>query len=106
LNELLAAASTLSGFEVNVFRDGELPLEGRNNLIGMIGRYGDALAVLAKSDFDRAQSLANRFQFTESRILARMSIVQALLGNSQNDSTSPNYNFRNFGPQISARPFQ
>ncbi|HZE71886.1 MAG TPA: hypothetical protein VE135_20445 [Pyrinomonadaceae bacterium] len=106
LNELLAAASTLSGFEVNVFRDGELPLEGRNNLIGMISRYGDALAVLAKNDFDRAQSLANRFQFTESRILARMSIVQGLLGNRQNDSTAPNFNLRSFGPQISARPFQ
>ena len=105
LNELLAAASTLSGFEINVFKDGELPLEGRNNLSNMVNRYGEALGALARSDFDRAQTLANRFQLTESRILARMSIVQSLLG-VQNNSTTPNFNFRNFVPQTLARPSQ
>jgi hypothetical protein len=81
LNELLSAAAVLSGFEVNVFRDGELPLEARNNLSGMITRYGQTLGVLARTDFDRAQALANRFQLTEPRILARIAIVQGLLGN-------------------------
>jgi hypothetical protein len=82
LNELLSAAAVLSGFEVNVFRDGELPLEARNNLSGMITRFGQALGVLARTDFDRAQALANRFQFAEPRILTRLAIVQGLLGNS------------------------
>jgi hypothetical protein len=81
LNELLSAAATLSGFEVNVFRDGELPLESRNNLSGMINRYGQALGILARSDFERAQALAERFQFTEPRILTRISIVRSLLDN-------------------------
>jgi hypothetical protein len=81
LNELLSAASTLSGFEVNVFRDGELPLESRNNLSGMINRYGQALGILARSDFERAQALAERFQFTEPRILTRILIVRGLLDN-------------------------
>ncbi|HKZ03784.1 MAG TPA: hypothetical protein VJ180_16190, partial [Pyrinomonadaceae bacterium] len=81
LNELLSAAAVLSGFEVNVFRDGELPLEARNNLSGMITRFGQALGVLARTDFDRAQTLANRFLLTEPRILARIAIVQGLLGN-------------------------
>lgn len=80
LNELLAAAATLSGFELNVFRDGELPLEPRNDLSNMVNRYGQTLGALAPKDFDRAQTLANRFHLTESRILARMAIVRGMLG--------------------------
>lgn len=80
LNELLAAASTLSGFEVNVFREGELPLQGGNGLITMVARYGQRLGALATKDFERAQSLANRFQMSEPRIVARLAIVRGLLG--------------------------
>jgi hypothetical protein len=80
LNELLSAAATLSGFETNVFSDGELPLHVRSGLSNMVVRYGQALSALARSDFDRAQSLAGRFQLTESRILARMALVQGVLG--------------------------
>lgn len=80
LNELLAAASTLSGFEVGVFRDGEMPFQGGNGLIAMVTRYGQRLGTLATKDFERAQTLANRFQFAEPRILARMAIVRTMLG--------------------------
>jgi hypothetical protein len=80
LNELLAAASTLSGFEVNVFRDGEMPLQGGNGLSAMVARYGQRLGALASKDFERAQTLANRFQLSEPRIVARLAIVRGLLG--------------------------
>ena len=80
LNELLAAASTLNGFEVNVFREGEMPLQGSNGLSAMVARYGQRLGSLATKDFERAQSLANRFQMTEPRIVARLAIVRVLLG--------------------------
>lgn len=80
LNELLAAASTLSGFEVNVFREGEMPLQGGNGLSAMVARYGQRLGALASKDFERAQSLANRFQLSEPRIVARLAIVRGLLG--------------------------
>jgi hypothetical protein len=80
LNELLTAAATLSGFEVNVFQDGELPLEGRNGLSSMVTRYGSLLGLLANNDLDQSQTLANRFQLSESRIVARLSIVRSLLG--------------------------
>ncbi|MFN2510811.1 MAG: hypothetical protein ABR568_05130 [Pyrinomonadaceae bacterium] len=80
LNELLAAAATLSGFEVNVFQEGELPLEGRNGLSNMVTRYGHVLGLLATNDFDQSQTLANRFQLSESRIVARLSIVRSMLG--------------------------
>lgn len=80
LNELLAAAATLSGFEVNVFREGEMPLQGGNGLSNMVVRYGQRLGALATKDFERSQTLANRFQMAEPRIVARLSIVRGMLG--------------------------
>jgi hypothetical protein len=80
LNELLAAAATLNGFEVNVFRDGEMPFQGGNGLSAMVARYGQRLGALATKDFERAQTLANRFQLSEPRIVARLAIVRSLLG--------------------------
>jgi hypothetical protein len=80
LNELLAAAQVLNGFEVDVFRDGELPLQGGSDLGNMVVRYGQELAALAKIDFERARTTADRFQLAEPRLLAKLSIVQVALG--------------------------
>jgi predicted transcriptional regulator len=80
LNELLAAAAVLSGFEINMFRDGEMAIQGGNGLTGTINRFGQELAVLARNDFERSETLAGRFQFAEPRIMTRMAIVQGLLG--------------------------
>lgn len=84
LNELLSAAAVLSGFEINIFRDGEMSLQNGSGLTGIIDRYGQELAVLARSDFERAETLAGRFQFPESRIMTRLQIVQGLLDVSPN----------------------
>lgn len=80
LNEMLQAASLLSGFEINMFRDGEMVIQGGNGLTATLNRYGQELAVLAQNDFERSETLAGRFQFTEPRIMARLAIVQGLLG--------------------------
>jgi len=45
---IVAAAEVLNGFEVEVFKDGELSLRGDSDLVGMIARYGQELASLAK----------------------------------------------------------
>lgn len=79
LNELLAAAAVLSGFEVNMFRDGEMTLADGNGLTAYVSRFGQELAVLARTDFERSDTLAGRFQFPEPRIMTRLSIVQGLL---------------------------
>jgi hypothetical protein len=84
LNELLAAASVLSGFETNVFREGEMPIQGGGNLSDMVRRFGQQIGSLARIDFERAQSLAGRFQFAESRVVARLAMARILLGS---DST-------------------
>ena len=80
LNELLSAAAVLSGFEINMFRDGEMTIMNGNGLTSTISRYGQELALLAKSDFERTEALSGRFQFPEARIMVRMAIVQGLLG--------------------------
>src|SRR5262249_21072791 len=80
LNELLGAAALLNGFEVDIFRDGELPMQGGSGLMQTISHYGQELAVLAHNDFNRAETLAGRFQSTETRTMARLAIVQGLLG--------------------------
>jgi hypothetical protein len=80
LNELLSAAALLSGFEVNIFKDGELPLEGGSGLGDMVARYGQELGTLAKLDFARAESSANKFQLPEPRLFSQLAIVRNVLG--------------------------
>ena len=80
LNELLSAAQVLNGFEIEVFKDGELSLRSDSELIRMVARYGQQLAALAKIDFDRARVTADRFLFPEPRLNAKLSIVQSVLG--------------------------
>ncbi|MCA1577832.1 MAG: hypothetical protein LC794_10790 [Acidobacteria bacterium] len=87
LNELLAAAVVLNGFEINMFRDGEMMLQADGGLGSMINRFGQELARLARSDFERSETLAGRFQFAEPRIMTRLAIVQGLLDARQ--STNP-----------------
>jgi hypothetical protein len=80
LNELLNAATVLNGFEVDMFKDGELSLRSDSDLVGMVGRYGQELAALAKVDFEGARMTADKFQLPEPRMNARLSIVQSILG--------------------------
>ena len=79
LNELLSAAAVLSGFEINMFHDGEMAMLNGNGLTSTINRFGQELAMLARSDFERSEALTGRFQFPEARIMTRMAIVQGLL---------------------------
>ena len=94
LNELLAAAQVLNGFEVEVYRDGELPLQGGSELGSMISRYGQELASLAKLDFERAQITADRFQFAEPRLMAKLAIVQGAFGVRPSPGDNQRFNFR------------
>jgi hypothetical protein len=80
LNELLAAAALLSGFEVNIFKDGELPMQVGSDLGNTVAQYGQELATLAKIDFERAQTTASRFQLAESRILVQLAMARNVLG--------------------------
>jgi hypothetical protein len=94
LNELLSAAAVLSGFESNVFRDGEMPLQGGSGLGDTVRRYAQQIGRLAKIDYERSQALASRFQNAEPRIAARLAMVQVLLGQEPGIETRNNFRFR------------
>lgn len=79
LNELLSAAAVLSGFELNIFKDGEMPMEPNSSLTNMVGRFGQELASLASKDFERAEMTANKFQLAEPRLMVRLGIVRSIL---------------------------
>ncbi len=102
INELLLAAALLSGFELRIFKDGELPLQNGSMLSRIITRYGQELATLARKDFDRAQLAADKFQRPEARILARLSIVQGMLG-KQTTAEAAGLPDRGFGPRFRPR---
>jgi hypothetical protein len=107
LNELLPAAALLSGFEVNIFKDGEMSLSGTSTLSTMVARYGQELAFLAKNDFEHARATADRFQYPEARALARLAIVQGILGGRMNQPVNNRFNRRNFvqlGPVVRPQP--
>jgi hypothetical protein len=97
LNELLNAATVLNGFEVDMFKDGELSLRSDSDLVGMVARYGVELASLAKVDFEGARMTADKFQLPEPRMNARLSIVQSILGTQPvanvNNRRNPNFQF-------------
>jgi hypothetical protein len=103
INELLSAAAVLSGFEVNIFKDGELPLKGSGSLTGIVMRYGVELGSLAKIDFERAQLMTERFQLAEPRILARLTMVRGVLGVTAIDSSNNGFGGRG-GTQFGRRP--
>lgn len=85
LNELLTAAAVLSGFEMRVFKDDEMLLQGGTQLNNLVTRYGQELAAFARTDFERAQTAADGFQRGEARVAARLAIVRNLLAKSDND---------------------
>ncbi|MEK6322453.1 MAG: hypothetical protein AABN33_12305 [Acidobacteriota bacterium] len=102
LNELLSAAAMLSGFEVNIFKEGELPLQNGGSLTGMVMRYGRELASLARIDFEKAQMMTDKFLLAEPRILAKLTMVRGVLGVTSIDSA--NHAFGGRGGQFGRRP--
>ena len=96
LNELLSAAAVLNGFEVEIFKEGELSLKSDSDLIGMVARYGEELASLSKVDFEHARMTADKFQLVEPRLNAKLSIVQSILGTQPAGNSTNRRNQNNF----------
>ncbi|HUQ31029.1 MAG TPA: hypothetical protein VM095_02870 [Pyrinomonadaceae bacterium] len=81
-NELLSAASVLSGFFLpsGVFRKGEMVLPpGYSNVSMRFRQFGKELGALALLNFERTKAAADKFQRNETRIMARLFIAQAVL---------------------------
>lgn len=81
-NELLSAASILSGFLLppGMFRKGELMLPvGYSQISMQFRQFGKELAALALVNFERTKADADKFQRNETRIMARLFIAQGVL---------------------------
>jgi len=59
LNELLAAAAVLNGFEVDIYKEGEFSLRADNDLVTMVARYGQSWRPWLRSIFEHARMTAN-----------------------------------------------
>ena len=82
----LTAAAMLSGFELRVFKDEEMLLQGGTQLNNMVVRYGQELAVLARNNFEQAQTAAGAFHRGEARVAARLAIARSwLLPRAENE---------------------
>jgi hypothetical protein len=79
LNELVDVAAKLDGYDTKYLRDGEWNMSAN-------GPVGELLTVLAQNseyfawcDFDRAVSLAGRFDRNEIRLMAQVKLAQGIL---------------------------
>lgn len=89
LNDAIAAARQLDGFDVNYFRRGELLLFRGGQLVHAVSRLSNALGALGKTDFDRAMAAADLFQLNEARVAARLPVLEGALSDSEQPEPSP-----------------
>jgi tetratricopeptide (TPR) repeat protein len=81
-NDLLAAASALSGFLIpsGTFRNGEMVMmTGYGDISMRFSHFGKELGALALVNFERTKAAADKFQRNETRVMARLFIAQAVL---------------------------
>ena len=92
-NEMLAAAALLEKFGSGpgLFKKGEMVLQPglTGGVGGLYGQYVKALAELARADFERTKTAADRFGRDELRIMARLIIAQSLLSDRLGTSDAP-----------------
>lgn len=79
LNQIIAAAAVLDGFENHYFQDDEWSAQGYYSLNGLVTNVDQALGQLATKDFSAARTLADQLERPEVRLVAHLSIVQGVL---------------------------
>jgi len=80
LNELVGAAVVMDGFSCQrQFKDGELVLQGGGSLAGFLDQCANGLSSLAQLDLERVLAITARLQRSETRLKARLPIVQNLV---------------------------
>lgn len=84
LNDLIAAAVVLDGFENSYLQDGEWIKRNHTRLGVMVSAVEQTLGVLARYDFESATQLANVFQRSEVRLMSQLSIARSVLAGSGN----------------------
>jgi hypothetical protein len=91
LNSLIAAAETLDSIEQRyAFSNGEmrLQLNGGGIVSSLLQQLSETLSQSAAVDFDRARSIADRFDRSELRLLARLNMVRKILSEPGTDGSA------------------
>ena len=77
LNELIAAAVVLDGFDNRYLKDGEW-VKSAGSVGNLVNSFGDKLASLAQLDFDRALALSEQLERSEVRLMVQLKMAQAV----------------------------
>lgn len=83
LNDAIAAARQLDGFDVHYFSRGELVVFRGGQLVDAVNRLSDALGALGKTDFDRGAATADLLQLNEARLVARLSVLEKAVSDAE-----------------------
>jgi glycerol-3-phosphate dehydrogenase len=70
----------MDGFENQYLKNGEWMETGGSNLSQTLANLRETVARLARLDFDRAQTLADKFERPEIRIMVHLDMVEVVLG--------------------------
>jgi hypothetical protein len=93
VNQLVAAAVVLDGFENRYLQDGEWMKPGSSNLGNLVNSIEQNLGQLALRDAEGARTLSNQLERPEIRLMAQLEIAQALIGQANVGHGFPSRNF-------------
>ena len=79
LNELVASAARLDGYDTRYLRDGEWNMSAEGELGSMLSWIARNAGYFAWCDFDRAVSVAGQFERPEIRMMAQLKLAQGIL---------------------------
>ena len=79
LNELIAAAVKLDGFDTQYLRDGEWNMSANGTVGSILTSLAQNAGYFASCDFDRAVSLSSQFERNEIRMMAQVKLAQSVL---------------------------
>jgi hypothetical protein len=84
LNELVAAAAALDGFDNNYLREGEWTMTSAGGVGSILTQLAQSAGYFANFDLERSITLAAQFERPELRLMAKSKIAQALLSTPTN----------------------
>lgn len=79
INELVAAAVKLDGYDHRYLRDGEWNMSGEGGVGELLTGLVQNAGYFAWCDFDRAVSIAAQFERPELRLMAQLKLAQGIL---------------------------
>jgi len=86
INQLVAAAVVLDGFENRYLQDGEWMKPAFTGLGNLVNNIEQNLGMLALKDVDGARALSDQLERPEIRLMAQLEIAQAVLGKINSNS--------------------